>query len=232
MRVNYPLLSTLVACAILCLSCGDGKKDGMEKAGDSSSTASNSASPAVEVSSKKKSLLRGLVGEHMLNSISGFMGANTMVDYSIENGKWVATGSMLMQGEREGYEEELTSEVLAKLQSMKIVVKEDLSIELVCAGKMYFNTPYKEEGMNYLLKKSPKAYESQIPATLKSKTTFIDDYLFIYAKDSINETEVAAIDLLQVSANVVAISFNIKTKEFAVQMFYGDCCDNSTYVFK
>ena len=142
MRVNYPLLSAFVAFVIFCLSCGDGKKDGMEKAGDSSSTASISGSPAVEVLSKKKSLLRGLVGEHKLNSISGFMGANTTVDYYIEKGKWVANGSMIMEGERGGFEEELSPEVLGKLQSMKIVVKEDLSVQLECAGKAYFNTPY------------------------------------------------------------------------------------------
>lgn len=232
MKVIYPLLSAFIACSIFCASCGDGKKDGTEQAGDSSSTATNSTSPAVEVLSKKKSLLRGLVGEHKLTSISGFMGANTMVDYTIEKGKWVATGSMLMQGEREGYEEELTPEVLAKLKSMKIVVGDDLSVKLVCNGKDYFTTSFSDTGMNYLLKKSPKEYESQLPATLNASATFIDDYLFIYAKDAFNETELADIDLLQVSANVVAITYNVKSKEFGMQMFYGECCANSTYFFK
>jgi hypothetical protein len=232
MKVIYPLLSAFVACAIFCSSCGDGKKDGTEQAGDSSNTATNSTSPAVEVLSKKKSLLRGLVGEHKLTSISGFMGANTMVDYAIEKGKWVATGSMIMEGEREGYAEELSPEVLAKLKSMKIVVGDDLSVKVVCNGKDYFNSSFSDTGMNFLLKKSPKDYESQLPATLNASATFIDDNLFIYAKDSFNETELADIDLVQVSANVVAISYNVKTKEFGLQMFYGDCCDNSTYIFK
>ncbi len=230
MKVFYPLLSAFVACAIFCSSCGDGKKDGTEQASDSSTTATNS--PAVEVLSKKKSLLRTLVGEHKLTSISGFMGANTMLDYAIEKGKWVATGSMIMEGEREEYQEELSPEVLAKLKSMKIVVGDDLSVKLVCNGKDYFTTSFSDTGMNFLLKKSPKDYESQLPATLNASATFIDDNLFIYAKDSFNETELEDIDLVHVSANVAAISYDVKTKEFRLQMFYGDCCANSTYIFK
>ena len=231
MKVISPLASAFVAFAIICSGCENGKKDGTEQAVDSS-TISNSPSPAVEVLSKKKELLSGLVGEHKLTFISGFMGANTMVEYSIEKGKWVATGSMIMEGQREAYQEELSPEVLAKLKSMKIVVATDLSVKLVCNGKDYFNSSFSDKGMNYLLKKSPKEYESQLPATLNASSTFIDDYLYIYAKDSFNETEVADIDLLQVSANVVALTYHVKTKEFGLQMFFGDCCDNSTYIFK
>ena len=226
------LVSVFIVFAVFCSSCGDGNKEGTELAADSSSTVSNAASPAVDVLSKKKSLLRGLVGEYKLTSISGFMGANTMVEYYIEKGKWVANGSMIMEGERGGFQEEISQEVLAKLKSMKIVVAADLSVKLVCNGKDYFNSSFSDTGMNYLLKKSPKEYESQLPATLNASTTFKDDYLYIYAKDSFNEIEVAAIDLLQVSANVVALTYNLKTKEFGLQMFFGDCCDNSTYIFK
>lgn len=180
--------------------------------------------------SEKKQLLTDLIGEHSLVSISGAMGANTMVDYYKEKGVWTASGSSIYQAMREPFDIDLTGEDLQKLKTMKIVVSPDLTVSLVCAGKTYFKAPFKEDGFTNLLKKSPADYS--LPSQLKSSSTFIGDNLYIYAKDMISEAEISAIDIAQVAADVAVLTYDKKTKEFTLSQFYGECCDNSTYIFK
>ena len=152
------------------------------------------------------------------------MGANTLVDYFIENGKWKASGSSNMGGMREGYDIELLKDDLKKLQTMKIVVSEDLSVSLYCNNKEYFKAPFKEDGFSYSLK--------HMSENLKANSTFIDDYLYFYAKDNFTETELENLDIVGVLADAVVVKYNTKTNEFEMSLFYSACCDNSIYIFK
>ena len=137
-----------------------------------------------------------------------------------------------MGGMREGYDIDLTKDDLKKLQTMKIVVSEDLSVSLYYNNKEYFKAPFKEDGFSYSLKKSPKEYSSNMSENLKANSTFIDDYLYLYAKDNFKETELENIDIVGVLADAVVIKYNTKTNEFEMSLFYSACCDNSTYIFK
>lgn len=226
------IFGAILFTSLILASCEGEIKNSQTKSNDSTSNKVNADSTVKEELSRKKKTLINLIGEHKLSSISGFMGANTMVDYNIENGKWFASGSSLSGGMREGYDIELSKDDLKKLQSMKIVVSEDLSLSLLCNNKEYFKTPFQEEGLSYFLKKSPKDYESNMSIHLKPNSTFIDDYLYLYAKDNVKESEINYVNIVQVAADAIVLKYNTKADEFEMSLFYGDCCDNSSYTFK
>ncbi|MFM7769335.1 MAG: hypothetical protein ACKO8Q_02130, partial [Bacteroidota bacterium] len=144
----------------------------------------------------------------------------------------IARGSSNSDGTREPFDMDMSKEDLKKLQSMKIVVSDDLSCSLFCNNNEYFRAPYQENGLSYFLKKSPKEYEWNMPVNLKTSSTFIDDYLYLYVSDNVKESEINYIDIAQVTADAVVIKFNTKTNEFVMDLFYSDCCDNSSYTFK
>ncbi len=232
MKKAMTIFGVILVVSVILISCGDNKKNDQTQSNDSTSKAVNSDSIVKEELSRKKSTLTNLKGEHKLSSISGFMGANTMADYFIENGKWTASESSISGGMREGGDIELSKDDLKKLQSMKIVISEDLSLSLFCNNKEYFKTPYQEDGLSFFLKKSPKDYESHMSINLKSNSTFIDDDLYLYTKDNVKEPEINYVDIVQIAADVVVIKYNTKTNEFEMDLFCGDCCNNSSYTFK
>jgi hypothetical protein len=232
MKKAMTIFGAILFTYVILTNYGCENKNNQTKSNDSTSNAVDSTIIIKEEISRKKSTLINLKGEHKLSSIFGFMGANTMVDYSIKNGKWIASGSSISDGTREGYHIELSKDDLKKLQSMKIVVSEDLSLSLVCNNKEYFKTLFQEDGLSYFLKKSPKDYESNMSINLKSNSTFIDDYLYLYAKDNVKESEINYVDIVQVAADAIVLKYNTKTNEFEMNLFYGDCCDYSSYTFK
>lgn len=232
----------IFTCAIALFSCGEAPT---EKGNEVNSTVvqkesadsldlkkdGNGMSDLKELSLKKRTLTN-LTGEYKLNSIVGATGANTMLDYFVEKGRWTASGSSINDGMREAYDIELSKNDRLKLQTMKIVVGEDLSVALHCNNIAYFNAPFQEEGMTYILRNSPKEYSSYMSESLKKTTTFLEDYLYLYAKDQINESEIRNVDIAEIGADALVIKYNTKTKEFEVVLFYGDCCDNVIYTFK
>lgn len=231
---NY---SSALLCSILFLSSCGGNSTDKQKSSD----IKNKAKVPVEAvektkeevpKSEKEVILSGLIGDHSLNSISGFMGANTMVDYTLEGGKWVAEGSGIEDAMRQAYDIDLEREDIKMLSSMKIQVANDLSVKLVCNGKTYYTMPMNTTGMAYFLRNSPKKYSSNFPAKLSESATIIGDYLYLYAKDNVSENEISSLNIAQVEADVISIAYNTKTKQFEMSLFYGDCCDNSTYYFK
>ncbi len=231
MKKLSSIFATAILLSAILISC-DNEKNAVNESKDSTEKSEKADDVVKEEISEKKSTLIKLKGDHKLNSISGFMGANTMVDYTIENGKWTASGSSNMGGMREGYDIELTKDDLKKLQTMKIVVSDDLSVSLYYNNKEYFKAPFKEDGFSYSLKKSPKEYSSHMSENLKANSTFIDDYLYFYAKDNFKETELENLDIVGVLADAVVIKYNTKTNEFEMSLFYSACCDNSIYIFK
>lgn len=205
----------------------DLKKESGQKV--NADTTSKVKEPEVQ-KSEKELLLASLVGDHKLTSISGFAGANAMMDYTRENGTWIAQGSAISEGMREAYDIELDAAAKKKLNSMKIQVSADLTVTLLCNGKSYYASPFNDEGMAYFLRKSPKNYSS-LPGKLAGNSTFIGDNLYLYAKDGIAENEMASINVAEVIADVIVISYNKKSKQFEMNLFYGDCCDSATYYF-
>ena len=236
--MRYVLCSILMSFLNLSLGCGDTTVPSERQKSDSVTTgksADSSKQPAKKQEppeSKKKALLRQLIGEYSLHSISGAMGANTLVDYVMTDGKWSASGSSISQARRQGYPIELAADDIQNLNTTKIVVDKDLTVSFVCDGKTYFTAPFSEDGLTYKLTKPPKDFTFLVPKDLTPKSTFIKDVLYLYAEDNIPLVATQPIDFAGVEANAVVISYLQKSKTFEVNVFDGECCNNAIYVFQ
>ncbi len=188
--------------------------------------------PKEEVVSKKKALLAELVGEHSLVSISGAMGANTMVDYVKDNGGWSASGSSISQGMREGYNIDITSAEEKALLAAKVVVSKDLSVAVLYDGKTYFNTPFAEQKMFYKVKGSPTELSFNVPKELQSNSTFVGEYLYLYLQDALPETAIDGLNIVGVYADAAILMYHVKNQAFELRLFNADCCDTVIYTFK
>ena len=89
-----------------------------------------------------KEILSKLVGEHYLETISGFAGANTLFDYEKKNGKWTASGSSNNGGRREGYKITISAQDLSRLNTMKLVLNSDFSAQLYVGNKLIITAPF------------------------------------------------------------------------------------------
>lgn len=227
---------TVLPCALLfiALSCDNSEhvKPSVKTQLTKPQSDEETTKPKAELSEKRKALM-AQIGTHSLVSIAGNLGANTMIDYYKENGIWTAMGSAIEQARREPFDIGISETDLQKLKSFRVQVSNHLTVSVLCNGKTYLKAPFDEKGFTYLLKKSPKDYiqEQFIPEKLKASTIFLNDYLFLYAADFISPEKIAAIDIAKVSADVAVLRYNMKTKQFELSLFYGECCDESVYTF-
>ena len=205
---------------------------GKQRNDKDSSIVFNTIDHTKEEISSKKLILSESIGEHKLISISSFMGVNSMEDHYIENGKWIVSGSSNSGGMREAFNTDLSDDVLSKLKSMSIIISNDLTLSLSCNGMTFFSTPFKEDGMSYFLNKAPSEYSSYMSETLTENNTIIDEYLYLYAKDNCEESELSFINIAEISVDAVVIKYDFKIKQFEMVLFYGDCCDKSAYIFE
>jgi hypothetical protein len=230
------ILSIVLAALATLSSCSNEQKttNPRDKKSENIEESSVPEHAANEEWSLKRKTLDQLKGTHTLHSISGFMGANTMVDYFIEKGKWTASGSSIEQAMRVPFDINLTSQDLQKLKSMKVKVSEDLTVSLLCNNKIFIKVPFEEEGFTYLLQNAPKNFTQShiLPPTLQAKSTIVNKALFLFAKDFVSETEISPLDIAQVGADVMVLKYNTAEKQFELNLFYGECCDESTYIFK
>jgi len=180
--------------------------------------------------SPKKALLTKLVGEHKLISISALRGVNTMVDYSIdENGKWSAGESFLYGGMREFVKINLTKIDRARLESMKIIVAEDLTIKISCNGKDYFSIPFQENEMKN--EPSDPNQTADIPDSTSANSTFPGGYLDLFTKNQLAEPEISDLDVLEMMADAIQLQFNTKTNTFEMTLSVSDIGDSATFTF-
>jgi hypothetical protein len=92
-------------------------------------------------------ILSKLVGEHYLESISGFAGANTLYDYEKKNGKWIASGSSISAGMREGFKITISAQDLSRLNTMKLILNPDLSLQLYVGNKLILTAPFADNDL-------------------------------------------------------------------------------------
>jgi hypothetical protein len=188
----------------------------------------------IDLVARKKELLYGLIGEHNLESISAFRGANTLENYSQENGKWKGRASALMMGMREGYDLPISKSDLSKLNSMKLVVGSDLFVYLSCNNRKFFETNYKENGMSYsIIKKPDLIYSSEFPKELSDKSLFINEYLYLFAKGDLKPSEVDYMDINKTEGDMALLKYNLKEKQFELRLFNNKSWNATTcYIFK
>jgi len=205
MKRNFILF--LFATSLLVASCNQGStSDKSEK--DKKNEQDIEQTDENQAGLTKANILEALIGEHKLQSANALLGANTMVDYYIEDGQWYASGSANEGGERFGYDIDLDEDELDKLQTMKIVVDDDLTVNLYCQGEPIFRIPFIEDGMDFNLEKPVEDY-IMMPEGLSEETLVEGSYLYIYALDMLSEDIMDMIDVLGVYGDVVVIRYDM-----------------------
>lgn len=171
--------------------------------------------------SLKRKTLTSLVGTHRLMAISASAGANTLLDFYKENGKWTADGSSIHEGTREGFDIELIQDDYDKLASYTITVQADLTVVIACKNKPYFTIPFNDNGMLFDLNTANDYL--MLPPNLSETTTFQADKLFLFATDKIAETVSSELTVNEMFiGNAAYLFYDIKEKTFELFFFNGD----------
>lgn len=171
--------------------------------------------------SLKRKLLTSLVGKHQLSAISASSGANTLLDFYKENGKWKADGSSIHEGTREGFDIELIQDDYDKLASYAITVQADLTVVISCKNKPYFTIPFNDNGMLFDLNTANDYLI--LPPNLSEITTFQADKLFLFATDKIAEAVSSELTVNEMYiGNAAYFLYDSKEKTFELFFFNGD----------
>lgn len=178
--------------------------------------------------SLKRKTLTSLVGTHHLKSISASAGANTLLDFYKENGKWIADGSSIHEGTREGFDIELIQDDYDKLASYTITVQADLTVVIACKNKPYFTIPFNDNGMLFDLNTANDYL--MLPPNLSETTTFQADKLFLFATDKITEAVSSELTVNEMYiGNAAYLFYDNKEKTFELFFFNGD---PTSFVFR
>lgn len=171
--------------------------------------------------SLKRKTLTSLVGSHPLMAISASAGANTLLDFYKENGKWVADGSSIHQAQREGFDIELIQDDYDKLASYTITVQTDLTVVISCKNKPYFTIPFNDNGILFDLNTANDYL--MLPPKLSETTTFQADKLYLFATDKITEAVSSELTVNEMFiGNAAYLFFDSKEKTFELFFFNGD----------
>ncbi len=178
--------------------------------------------------SLKRKTLTSLVGTHPLMAISASAGANTLLDFYKENGKWTADGSSLHQAQREGFDIELIQDDYDKLASYTITVQADLTVVIACKNKHYFTIPFNDNGIFFDLNTANDYL--MLPPNLSETTTFQADKLFLFATDKITEAVSSELTVNEMFiGNAAYLFYDSKEKTFELFFFNGD---PTSFVFR
>lgn len=178
----------------------------------------------------KKDVLTELIGEHALESISASVGANTILDYALENNVWTAIGSQNEGGMRQAEELDITAEDALRLESTKIVIDENLTLSLVNHQGVIFTIPFNADGM--VLQSSPDFEASYLTEGLQPTTTFSEQVLFLYASNTMGTEALESTDIVGIGSDACVLRYNLETDVFEMTLYTNECCSESTYIFK
>jgi len=238
------MLRFLLNCCLLFLifACGNNEDTFVSKVNDTDkkvqispskvdSAALTEALPAVSVKGKKGKLLMSCIGNYQLTAIEASVGANGMFDYIKEDGVWNATGSAISDGMRESYTINLDKKSIAELNGLTIEIDNNLNVRVFLNEESLIEIPYDEFQLRFELKNNGKDY-IPLPEKLEKSTTFSGFYLYLMASDRITNRNMKKLDLLDLNADVALLRYNQKEVQFELNLFQGECCDNSLYIFK
>jgi len=152
-----------------------------------------------------KEILSKLVGERYLESISGFAGANALYDYEKKNGKWTASGSSINAGTREGYKITISAQDLSRLNTMKLVLNPDLSLQLYVGNKLIITAPFTDND--------------------------VDDKTIVLLERQLKETELGFTvgDYIDEEDNTILLTYDIEKRVFSL---FVSGFSKADYIFK
>lgn len=234
--MNKLLLLANVIFLLLFSACSGNKKDDSSNKNESDNkndSIENSSGEVKEESAKKK-LLTAMIGKHKLNSISGLVGMNAMFDFVVKDGIWKGEGSSNEGGEREGYDLEIGDTELEKLNSMCIVVSEDLTVSLEINGTSICKIPFDEKLKEFKIDKANEHLEfDDILPKITEENNVINSWHYLLVRDDLSEAKMTELDIPgSFVADLLIIKVSENLKEFDVEMRADVCCDQATYVFK
>jgi hypothetical protein len=223
-------LFSLIACA------GNDKSELSDKnnSKDEIDSTEISAEESNEKDSPKKKLLISMIGKHKLNSISGLVGMNGMFDFFVEDGIWKGQGSANEGGQREGYDLEIADTELKKLNSICIVVSDDLTVTLESNGKTLCKIPYSEKLKELKIDAASAHLEfDEVISKITEDNNLVNGWYYLLMRDDISEDKMKEIDIPQsFTPDFISIILSEDLKEFNVEIKANVCCDQATYVFK
>lgn len=233
-----------LTCCILFLffACGNNEdsvqteaKETVKKTENTSSNVDSAALtealPAVTVKGKKGKVLLSCIGNYQLTAIEASVGANGMFDYIKESGVWSATGSAISDGMRESYTINLDKKNISELNGLSIEIDNNLNVRVFVNEEPIIEIPYSENQLLFELKNNGKDY-IPLPEKLERTTTFSGFYLYLMASDRLTNRKMNKLDLLDLNTDVALLRYNQKEAQFELNLFQGECCDNSLYIFK
>jgi hypothetical protein len=185
---------------------------------------------AAKVIPNKRELLGDAKGEYYLATISGFYGANSMADIWRENGKWIANGSSISAGMREGYSFDLTKNDKRILSSFKILVDDDLAVNIISEKVVIAKFPYSEQSIFRV--KNISREEDSINRIYKYAEygNFQDNNLHIATSDEFNFSEYIAFESTPIDP-VHALVVDYSSEGFRVEILDKVCCGGTTLTF-
>lgn len=223
-----------VIVSIIFYSCSEATSaDEKEKSDKNSETQKSESEETTEEKGKKEIHLEKLIGKHALENISGFMGANSMIDIYKENGQWIFSGSSNEGGVREGWNNEFSSEQIEKLNTFFIEIKEDLTVIVSCNGKIFLEIPFSENGMVMSLKPDREYVKFDVfPEEISSENGFHNGVYYLLADDHFAEGFLKPLDVADLINPDFALLMVSEKGEISLNLRFGDCCDNYFYTFK
>jgi hypothetical protein len=208
------------------------EKNQIEKSLDSTKKLIRIINERTSPFSSKKQILKRLVGEYSLDNISGFMGANTLFDTYFDNGKWTSNSSSLELGMRELYQNDLTQTDEKLLESIKLVIDSNLTINFKIGSKLIFTSPFSEMKTDYNVSNIENDELHDELQNLNSSVIFQDDYLVLFVKNDIELDWILKGNFDIVTGDVLTLKYNLFTSTFELCIFNNSCCENSTLSFR
>jgi hypothetical protein len=180
--------------------------------------------------SKKRKITTSLIGEHKIERVSRLIGANGMEDFYFENNKWKASGSSIYQAMRRPYKVDITNEDLSVLNTLKIIVNKDLSINLISKNQIILTIPYNDELNLFEVSKlgGDHLYEISLDDKINQNTIFFEGSLIYsalqYDEDKLKYGLVPHYNLL--------FKYNFKEKKMVITSNSFDESGWHNYYFK
>jgi hypothetical protein len=117
------------------------------------------------------------------------------------------------------------------LNGLSIEIDNNLNVRVFVKEEPIIEIPYNENQLLFELKNNGKDY-IPLPEKLERSTTFSGFYLYLMASDRLTNRKMNKLDLLDLNTDVALLRYNQKEAQFELNLFQGECCDNSLYIFK
>lgn len=185
---------------------------------------------ATKIMPNKAEILGDAKGQYYLSSISGFYGANSMADIYKEKGGWLASGSSISGGMREGYLFSLIKKEKKILSSFKIVVDDQLAVNIISEEVIIAKFPYSEKSVFSVKNISREEDDINRIYEYAKYDNFYRDRLHIATSDEFSFSNYITFENTPVDP-VHAVTVDYYPGGFEVSIIDKQCCGGTSLQF-